>query len=58
MLADIITGHGDVAEVLFIIAAVLATLAALTPALNQPALGRLALGWLAVALLAVGWLVL
>lgn len=60
MLADIVTGEHGTADVLFLIAAIVAVLAALSasPIGVSRAAWSSALGWIAVALLAVAWLVL
>lgn len=62
MLADIATGHHAAADVLFLIAVVLAGVAALAAvaplgASSRPAWTPLA-GWVAIACLALAWLVL
>lgn len=56
MVADIAHGHNDVADVLFLIAAVLAVIASWNAWPQRKLDGTL--GWLSVALLAVAWLIL
>lgn len=57
MIADIASGHADAADVLFLLAAILAGLAAVVAVLS-PEAPRVSLGWLAVACLSVAWLLL
>ena len=56
MLADIISGKVDLADVLFLLAAILFVLAAFVP-LRRPEYSPV-LGWLGLAAIAIGWLVL
>ena len=59
MVADIASGNGDAAEILFLIAAIVAGLAALAPAAPDRFPARTGgLGWAAVCLLAIAWLIL
>jgi hypothetical protein len=64
MLADIATGHHAAADVCFLIAVILAGLAAASSVVDPPArawhelVGAPILGWAAVAVLALGWLLL
>lgn len=56
MLADIAHGHTDAADVMFLIAAVLAVLASWNAWPQRKLDGTL--GWLSVALISVAWLLL
>ena len=62
MLADIASGHTTAADVLFLVAAFLATIAAavvyLARAASKPFVWAPVAGWAAIACLAVAWLVL
>lgn len=59
MTADIVTGKTALADALFLVAAVLAFVAALLSASRRPeAVWASVAGWLAVTVLAVAWLVL
>lgn len=60
VIADIATGNTDAADVFFLIAFVLATIAAIAYAVTQPAANRFApaLGWMGAAVAFLGWLVL
>lgn len=55
MLADIASGHSDAADILFLVAAILAVVAAWSAWPEQKMTSTV--GWLAVAALAVAWLV-
>lgn len=56
MIADIASGESDWADVMFLIAAVLAVVAAWNAWPQRKMDGTL--GWLSVALLAIGWMLL
>jgi hypothetical protein len=56
MIADIAHGHADAADVMFLIAAVLAVVAAWNAWPQRKLDGTL--GWLAVAVISVAWLLL
>lgn len=60
LFADIATGNTATADVLFLIAVILAVLAAVVAyvAPELPAGKRVAVGWLSVAAAALGWLIL
>ena len=54
----LITGHYDLADVFFLIAVILAVLAAASTRVANGAAWTGFLGWLAVGMAAFGWLVL
>lgn len=56
MIADIASGHDDLADIMFLIAAVLAVVASWNAWPQRKLDGTL--GWLSVALIAVAWLLL
>ena len=56
MLADIAHGHTDAADILFLIAAVVAALASWNAWPERKMDGSL--GWLAIALISIAWLLL
>jgi hypothetical protein len=58
MLAEVLQNERDLADALFLVAAILAVLAAVLGLVDRTTGNRIALGWLAVAALAVGWLAL
>jgi hypothetical protein len=58
MIADIATGHTDLADVLFLLAAILFVIEGLAIAVSNAAIGRGILVAFGLAAVAVGWLVL
>lgn len=58
MIADIASGNLEAADVCFLVALVLAVVAAFVSVRPQPRWDAHLPGWLAVAALALGWLLL
>lgn len=54
----LVSGNLDFADILFLLACIVAVIAAALSLKPQPKVSAAALGWLAVALIALGWFVL